>query len=210
MRLYTSLAICTLSVNWTLVLLASLAIVSICLHKRKRLGADDILISSSFVIGVALVGMQTWAIVDEGQGYHQQDVSESQLAKAAKSLLVGEALWSLVTGLLRVAAGLLVYRIFGLSPKLRLAAVTIMASSAALALASIVQVFLICKPFAAQWDPRLLGTCGDQVLSFMILECTGLGLDIVIFALPVLPLARLNTSISFIVTTIVILDVGAM
>jgi hypothetical protein len=37
---------------------------------------------------------------------------ESRLAKAANPLLVAEALWSLVSGLLHVAAGLMIYKLW--------------------------------------------------------------------------------------------------
>lgn len=184
--------------------------VAICMHKRKRLGAEDILISMSFVVGVVLVGVQTWAIVDEGQGYHQRDISGSQLAKAAKSLLVSEALWSLVSGLLRVAAGLMIYKIFGVIAECRWSALLIMITSAALALASVVQIFLICRPFAAQWDPRVLGTCGDQMVSFMILESTGLILDIAILAVPAMAVVGLTMKKSRKAQAILVLDMEAM
>ncbi|ROV92176.1 hypothetical protein VMCG_09286 [Cytospora schulzeri] len=133
----------------------------------------------------------------------------SQLAKAAKSLLVAEALWSLVNGLLRVAAGQMLYKIFkamiGRWPPF-----IIMIISAALALASIVQVFLICRPFAAQWDPRVLGTCGDQIGSFMALESTGLSLDVAILAVPAAQTLRLNLSMRNKVRVILVLDMGAI
>ncbi|KAL1855900.1 hypothetical protein Daus18300_010879 [Diaporthe australafricana] len=152
MGTHTSLAVCTLAVNWTLTLLAFLAVIYNCWHKfaclSMRIGPDDILIVLSFVIGTVLVSLSTWTILDEGQGEHQQDVSANQLEKAAKSLLVSEALWTLVTGLLRTAACLLIYRIFCVSTQTRRIAIAIMALSAALAAASIIQIFLICRLFS--------------------------------------------------------------
>ena len=51
---------------------------------RKVVGADDILIAIALVIGIVLVCQTTWAIVDEGQAEHQEDLSSSQVTLAAK------------------------------------------------------------------------------------------------------------------------------
>lgn len=101
-----------------------------------------------------------------------------------QSLLVAEALWTLVTGLLCIAASLLALRVFYNSKFAVRTSVTIMVLSAGLGAASAVQIFLICRPFAAQWDPRVLGSCGDQVASFMALESAGLILDLGILLVP--------------------------
>ena len=46
---------------------------------------------------------------------------------------------------------------------------------------------LICRPMSAAWDTTVRGTCGDQVLSYVVLEVLGLILDcgILIIPLPV-------------------------
>ncbi|ROV89875.1 hypothetical protein VPNG_10248 [Cytospora leucostoma] len=214
MQRYTSLAICTLTVNWALTFLGFLTMVAVYEYKRKTPGSfrvDDFLIFSAFVVGVVLVGLQTWAIVDEGQGQHQQDIPVSQVARAAKSLLVTEALWSIVNGLIRVAAGLSMRRMFSPTGCCRLPGLITMIMSAVLVLASILQVYLICRPFAAQWDPRVMGTCGDQLLSFTVLESAGLILDIAILAWPVAVVVfRLKNTTAVKITLILILDMGAV
>lgn len=88
MRAYTSLALSTLVVNWTLTLLASIAVAAMYCHRLVSLSMslrpDDILILVSFVVGVVLVSISTWTILDEGQAEHQENVSGSQLELAAK------------------------------------------------------------------------------------------------------------------------------
>lgn len=230
---YSSLAVCTLVVNWTLTLLAFISIAATCATRKTRgakAGLDDILICIALAVGTILVALSTWAIVAEGQAEHQQDLSESQLARAAKvgrlsvisrplllaklwqSILVAEALWSLVTGCLRTAAGLLVFRLWkGIhSTVVPCITLTIIVMSTALATASMLEIFLVCRPFSAQWDPQVLGTCGDQLMSFTILESVGLVLDLVILALPVVLIYRLDTTMRRRVQTILLLDIGAM
>ncbi|KAK2606577.1 hypothetical protein N8I77_005317 [Diaporthe amygdali] len=199
--------------NWTLTVFAFLAVVII--HCRKFSGmsvpirADDILILVSFIVGIGLVSLSTWAILDEGQGEHQQSVPESQLERAAKSILVAEAIWTLVTGLLRIAACLLIHSIFSF-PTARRSAIVIMVLSAGLAVASIVQIFLICKPFAAQWDPHVLGSCGDQIASFMALETIGLVLDLGILLVPAKYIMGLQMSMRRKIQLVLVFNVGAV
>lgn len=45
---------------------------------------DDVLILVSLVVGVVLVSLSTWTILDEGQAEHQENVTQSQLEMAAK------------------------------------------------------------------------------------------------------------------------------
>lgn len=87
MHEYTSLAICTLAVNWTLTFLALLTSLASFWFKcfgLRRLRADDFLVLIAFVISTILVSISTWAIVDEGQGTHQKNISASRLETAAK------------------------------------------------------------------------------------------------------------------------------
>lgn len=88
MHEHTSLAICTLVVNWTLTLLALLIVLAVCCFKItsrcQKIRLDEILVLVAFIISLVLVSLSTWAIVDEGQGKHQQDVSTSHLEIAAK------------------------------------------------------------------------------------------------------------------------------
>lgn len=115
-----------------------------------------------------------------------------------------------MTGLLRIAACLLTHSSFYASKFARLTTVTIMILSASLAAASIIQIFLICQPFAAQWNPRVLGTCGDQVASFMALESVGVVLDLGIFLVPSLMIMRLQMRLESKVQAILVFNIGAM
>lgn len=47
------------------------------------------------------------------------------------------------------------------------------------------EIFLICRPLAVDWDVHVRGTCGSQVMSYLILEVLGLFLDFIILAVPI-------------------------
>lgn len=85
-----------------------------------------------------------------------------------------------------------------------------MTLSAGLAAASIIQIFLICRPFAAQWDPRVLGACGDQVASFMALESAGVVLDLGIFLVPFIMIMGLEMRLETKIQAILVFNIGAM
>lgn len=47
------------------------------------------------------------------------------------------------------------------------------------------QIFLICRPFAATYDPTIPGTCGNQKASFLAIGAFNAITDVAILALPV-------------------------
>lgn len=80
---YTSLAKWTLIVSWTLTALGFLS-TSLNVLCARKVGVDVALVVASLVLATVLIALSTWAIVDEGQGMHDQDVSSSQLVHLAK------------------------------------------------------------------------------------------------------------------------------
>jgi hypothetical protein len=73
--------------------------------------------------------------------------------------------------------------------------------------ASVLEVCLICRPIAAQWDPDVKGKCGNQIVSVTI-EVTGMDIAILVSPLPrllYLPIEKWR-KLKF----VFILDVGAV
>ena len=84
---YTGLAVGTLVTSWTLFFLALFAVGTIFwkpTSSRSTRTCDDILVLIAFILSTGLIVISTWAIVDEGQGRHQDDVSPTQLELMAK------------------------------------------------------------------------------------------------------------------------------
>lgn len=72
------------------------------------------------------------------------------------------------------------------------------------------EVCLICRPLAAQWDESIDGTCGNQIVSFVAVEATGLALDLAILASPLPLIVRLHVRLAFKIQVMALLDVGFM
>ena len=51
-------------------------------------------------------------------------------------------------------------------------------------LAVFLEAILICRPMAVDWNARIHGTCGDQIVSYLVLEVFGLFLDFTILVVP--------------------------
>lgn len=49
---------------------------------------------------------------------------------------------------------------------------------------NILQIFLICRPFAASYDPTVKGTCGNQKASFIAIGAFNAITDVTILLLP--------------------------
>lgn len=50
--------------------------------------------------------------------------------------------------------------------------------------AILLDIFLICRLVEAAWDTSIHGECGNQVLSYLLLEVFGLLIDLAILAMP--------------------------
>ena len=55
-----------------------------------------------------------------------------------------------------------------------------------------IQVFLICSPFAASYDPTVPGQCGDQFDSYVAIGTVNIIMEIFIVLLPVRTIMRLQ------------------
>lgn len=77
-------------------------------------------------------------------------------------------------------------------------------------LACILDLSLICRPISAQWNSDINATCGDQRLSFIILESTAIILDLVILIAPVYVVWKLRLPRKKRLALCLVFELGAM
>ena len=77
-------------------------------------------------------------------------------------------------------------------------------------LGSILEIVLICRPFSAQWNSDLVGVCGNQQVSFIVIESIGLALDIVLLLLPLPSILSLHVTMEKKIGIVIVVDIGAM
>ncbi|KAF2682210.1 hypothetical protein K458DRAFT_488890 [Lentithecium fluviatile CBS 122367] len=204
----------TIIVSWAATSLALVLLVistaTIIRVIRRKLGLPDYLNFAAFLIGVLLVTQNTQAIVNEGQAKHQGDLLGSRIDTLAKLLIVHEALWTVANTLIRLSTCLFLLGIFEapiFSPSFLN---TCMALTVMHAVASILDLLLICRPISAQWREDLMATCGNQRVSFITIETLATLIDCLILALPTYRITRMKAHFLFKVRILCIMDLGAV
>lgn len=87
----TPLARNTIILGWISVWLAWLGLLLVLFNAfvlTRHVLFEHFLIAAGFIVGVALASQTTWAILDEGIGKHQEDMSSHAIAAVAKVCIV--------------------------------------------------------------------------------------------------------------------------
>ncbi|KAH6060522.1 hypothetical protein HBI67_136950 [Parastagonospora nodorum] len=155
------------------------------------------------LVGIILVAQMTWAIVDEGSGKHQSDIRIQNIAALAKSLIVNEVLWSITGALIRISGCYVAQMLVGYYIFIATLGLCIFHG-----IASVLEICLICRPLAAQWDTHVRGVCGNQIVSFTVVEVSALALDLAILISPLSKLLRMQMTFIAKIKTIVLFDAG--
>ncbi|KAF2808682.1 uncharacterized protein BDZ99DRAFT_571581 [Mytilinidion resinicola] len=176
---------------------AAIATISVTLRlfarrkKRLVLEWDDYSIVLALVCLLGLVACDIVGVVHGGVGLHVTDVvanyGPKPLTIFAKDLIAVQILWA--TSLMFTKTSILFFytRIFTV-PAFRLAARIIGGVVVLWALSVILCGFLLCRPFAFNWDQTIPnGHCGNQILSYELTGAFNICTDVMVLALP-LPL----------------------
>ena len=110
---------------------------------------------------------------------------------------MNQTLWGIVNTFVRISALLFIMKGFvSIVPGMRWVAWLLLLLCTLFGLAVFLEIFLICRPMAVDWSIQTHGTCGDQVVSYLVLEVIGLLLDFIILAIPILCIRRLNVKLA--------------
>ncbi len=102
----------------------------------------------------------------------------------------------MVNTLVRISAILAIKNVFRHSTKVKLITRLLLVLSILYGLVVFLEVFLICRPMAVDWDAHVDGTCGNQIVSYLVLEGLGLLLDLTIAAVPIPFIWRLKMKLA--------------
>ncbi|KAK8092274.1 uncharacterized protein PG998_015106 [Apiospora kogelbergensis] len=158
-----------------------------------------------------MVSQILWAVTNENEGQHVQDVATSGIDVVAKSLLLSEILWSLVATLIRTAALIMVRRVFcplG-SERRRCAMNTLIGLTLLHGVSTLVVSLRICQPIRASWD-HSAGHCGNQIEAYILFEVLGLVLDLFLAGLPLYWIFQLQMVIHRKLIPSMVLSVGSL
>lgn len=85
----------------------------------------------------------------------------------------------------RMSAILFLYRLFSPSRVFRCIARSLFGVSILYGMVVFLEIFLICRPMAVDWNASVDGKCGNQILAYLVLEVFGFLLDFAIFVVPI-------------------------
>jgi len=119
-----------------------------------------------------------------GEGHPTADTLPN-LMSILKMLVANEFLFTTAITTVKFSVLFFYLRVF-VNKGLRLAVKVTMGFVMLWTLGNILQVFLICQPFAAAYDIKLKGDCGNQVASYIAIGCFNVVTDLIVLALPIL------------------------
>jgi len=118
-------------------------------------------------------------------GIHIEHVTPGQLEVYSKSLLALIILWASSLAAIKISLLLLYIRIFVLS-SLRITAYIVMGVVVSWWLSVVLEEFLLCRPFAFNWDRSIPdGTCGNLLNAYIAAGAINLITDVMVLCLPI-------------------------
>ena len=104
--------------------------------------------------------------------------------------------WSAANTAIKVSILHFYITIFGSNKSFRYITYATMALPISFGVGNTLMAFLICRPFAKNWDPLLPGVCGSDIDSVLATSVINLSIDVIIVILPMPILWRLQMATS--------------
>ncbi|KAI1203455.1 hypothetical protein F5X97DRAFT_330143 [Nemania serpens] len=160
---------------------------------RRKLYVDDYAAVLAFVSKSGLTGAQFWGTFN-GLGKHITELSLSELTVQVKILLISEFTYLLGTAFVKLSMLFLYHRIYT-TPTFRRWCYVVIALDV-IYVVSFIPLFLTnCIPLSQYWDPKPTGWCRDTLIGDNATVAVNLVLDVLVLALPLPVLWRLQMSI---------------
>ncbi|KAJ5674916.1 uncharacterized protein N7477_004850, partial [Penicillium maclennaniae] len=170
----------------------------VALHLRRvSLGHPKYLIVGALItivyVDIAIVFILT---IVGGAGRKVTDTDPSSVIITLKTILPLEALYGIVLGLIKSSIMLFYLRIFGTKKSSRISILVTMTIVWMWAVSVILETFLLCRPLAYNWDTSIAGTCGNRNATYVIAGTLNLITDLMVMALPIPHIWKLQLSLS--------------
>ncbi|KAI0834518.1 hypothetical protein F5Y06DRAFT_278855 [Hypoxylon sp. FL0890] len=156
---------------------------------NRLLDTSDYLITASCFFIVVYQGVAISSVLVGGVGFHVDDIKnrfgvDSGTTIFLKHLIAIQVLWAVSLSLCRISIIHLFTKIFVVQSFIITARLTY-ALIVLWALAAILSAFLICQPFAFNWDKLIDGgTCGSAMVSWIVTGVLNLISDLIILIMP--------------------------
>lgn len=162
-------------------------------YSGRKLWWDDLLVVIAFISKFALASTALWATLN-GLGKHLNELNLDQLTIQVKLLLVSEFTYLVSTACIKLSMLCLYHRIYT-TPTFRRWCHVLIALNVGY-IVSFIPLFLTnCIPLSQYWDPKPTGWCRDTLISDNATVAVNLVLDVLVLALPLPVLWRLQMSV---------------
>ncbi|KAK4247262.1 hypothetical protein C7999DRAFT_14669 [Corynascus novoguineensis] len=190
-----------LGVAITFTSLAIIACVLRALARRiahRSLDSSDWCIFAACLVTVAYQAINVTSVFICGVGFHFAEIMQQHGLEPITLFLkasIPSLLWALSLSLSKISILILYCKIFSVPAFIWAARITT-AVIVMWALATTLMGFLMCRPFAFNWDQTIPdGRCGNQVLSYQITGALNLVTDVIVLSLPMPYLYGLNLAL---------------
>ncbi|KAF3482206.1 uncharacterized protein GIQ15_04965 [Arthroderma uncinatum] len=180
-------------VGTVLVVIAGLSVALRLVGRYLRDGfrADDWTILGALVIAIVFTVVHNMGI-GYGLGKHGVDIPEADKIEAFKLLLAAQILFKLVLGLAKLSILFLYLRIFVVNKYFRWACISLIVFTSLATIAYVFPTIFQCRPLAAFWDRRIPHKCMNDLGIWLSYALINIITDILILALPIYQIVRLN------------------
>lgn len=185
----------TLIANTVLVAVATLFVILRFVSRRLRkseIGWDDVFCVGGMLHTYGMLAMH-YHYARVGMRHHITMIPTENATLIAKMLIVYQIVYYNAMVLAKFSYLAFYLRIF-VSREFRILTWVCMGCAGAYWLGSMLQIFLICTPFAKNWNPLLPGHCASQNVAFSTIGAFNLITDVMIMALPVRFIWKLQMS----------------
>ncbi|KJZ72357.1 hypothetical protein HIM_08283 [Hirsutella minnesotensis 3608] len=176
------------------------ALIALCLRfwclqvKKRSVSAHDLWILIGFACATALTVCLIVSVELGGLGQHAVDLAKTpwKLTTFGKLLIVIQILWCFSMTCIRLSILRLYISLFSINKVFRTACYIMMTVCLLWAAGEVLVVFLLCRPFAYNWDKAINGSCGNLNAAYLIVHGSNFVIDSSIALLPTPVLWRLK------------------
>ncbi|KAK8152888.1 hypothetical protein IWX90DRAFT_40812 [Phyllosticta citrichinensis] len=173
---------------WVAAVLLFSATALVCLRfvsramKHTKFGLDDYFCLLALIAVYGVVGIAfAWAAL--GMGVHIKYMPADNLFLILKMLVPFQFCYGIAIASVKCSYLFFYLRIFP-HARLQLLAYLCMAVVLAWWVGNVLQILLMCRPFAKNWNNALPGRCGNRPIGFTIIGALNMVTDVVIILLP--------------------------
>ncbi|KAI9823825.1 MAG: hypothetical protein M1819_001126 [Sarea resinae] len=160
--------------------------------KQAGLWWDDFAIFVVLILTFTLYAIQ---IADSryGMGHHVENVPPENIVVLLKMLVAFQVVYGFTMLCAKWSILLFYLRVFP-HHGFRKMVIFCMIITGSWAIANVLQVFLICRPFRYNWDVTIKGTCGNRNADYAAIGALNIATDVMVLTLPLRPVWKLQTA----------------